>query len=136
MSDFVLDASLALRWFLEDETDREYSLKVLDSLGDKRAAVTLLWFFEIGNGLLMAHRRKRITVEQIGAFLKRLEALPIEVSAQTPAEILILTALAREQSLTVYDSAYLALAKQLSLPLATADLDLRKAASTLGINLV
>jgi hypothetical protein len=28
VSDFVLDASLVLRWFLEDETDREYSLKI------------------------------------------------------------------------------------------------------------
>ena len=26
MSDFVLDASLALQWFLEDEADRKYSL--------------------------------------------------------------------------------------------------------------
>ncbi len=29
MSDFVLDASLALQWFLEDEADRKYSLAVL-----------------------------------------------------------------------------------------------------------
>ena len=28
MSDFVLDASLALQWFLEDESEREYSLEV------------------------------------------------------------------------------------------------------------
>ena len=136
MSEFVLDASLALRWFLEDETNREYSLKILDSLGEKQAAVPLLWFYEISNGLLMAYRRKRITVEQIDAFLTRLEALPIEVSAQRPREILELAALARDQGLTVYDSAYLALAKQLSLPLATTDSDLRKAASVLGINLV
>jgi predicted nucleic acid-binding protein len=84
----------------------------------------------------MAHRRKRITVEQIDAFLKRLRDLPIEVSAQTPAEILELTTLARHHNLTVYDSAYLALAKQLSLPLATVDLDLRKAANALGLTLV
>jgi hypothetical protein len=31
VSDFVLDASLALQWFLEDETDRQYSLQVLDT---------------------------------------------------------------------------------------------------------
>ena len=29
MSDFVLDASLALQWFLEDEADRKYSLDAL-----------------------------------------------------------------------------------------------------------
>jgi hypothetical protein len=29
VSDFVLDASLALQWFLEDEADRKYSLDAL-----------------------------------------------------------------------------------------------------------
>ena len=59
MSDFVLDASLALQWFLDDETDRKYSLSVLAGLSEKRALVPILWFYEVGNGLLMAHRRKR-----------------------------------------------------------------------------
>ncbi len=44
MSDLVLDASLALQWFLEDETDRKYSLGVLASLSEKRALVPFLWF--------------------------------------------------------------------------------------------
>ena len=75
MSDLVLDASLALQWFLEDEADRKYSLAVLASLAEKRALVPLLWFYEVGNGLLMAHRRKRITFDQIDGFLARLKAL-------------------------------------------------------------
>jgi hypothetical protein len=54
VSDLVLDASLALQWFLEDETDRKYSLEVLASLSEKRALVPLLWFYEAGNGLFMA----------------------------------------------------------------------------------
>ena len=37
--DFVLDASLALQWFLEDEENRKYSLDVLASLSEKRALV-------------------------------------------------------------------------------------------------
>ena len=35
MSDLVLDASLALQWFLEDEADRKYGLSVLASLSNK-----------------------------------------------------------------------------------------------------
>jgi len=77
VSDLVLDASLALQWFLEDETDRKYSLRILASLSEKRALVPILWFYEVGNGLLMAHRRKRISFEQIDGFLTRLAALPI-----------------------------------------------------------
>ena len=45
MSDLVLDASLALQWFLEDEANREYSLGVLASLSERRALVPLIWFY-------------------------------------------------------------------------------------------
>jgi predicted nucleic acid-binding protein len=136
VSDFVLDASLALQWFLEDEADRKYSLAVLVSLSEKRALVPLLWFYEVGNGLLMAHRRKRITLDQIGGFLTRLKALPMDAAQQTPSEILELPALAQSHSLTNYDAAYLALAKQYNLPLATMDASLRRAAVSAGVRIV
>ncbi len=42
MSDFILDDSLTLQWFLEDEADRKYSLAVLASLSEKRALVPML----------------------------------------------------------------------------------------------
>lgn len=37
----------------------------------------MLWFYEVGNGLLMAYRRKRITFDQIDGFLTRLKAFPL-----------------------------------------------------------
>ena len=43
MSDFVLDASLALQRFPENETERKYSLGILASLAEKRALVPVLW---------------------------------------------------------------------------------------------
>ncbi len=39
MSDLVIDASLALQWFLEDETARGYRLSVLERLAEERAVV-------------------------------------------------------------------------------------------------
>jgi hypothetical protein len=42
VSDLVLDASLALQWFLEDESDRKYSLGILESLSEKRAVAPVL----------------------------------------------------------------------------------------------
>ena len=136
MSDLVLDASLALQWFLEDETGRQYGLSVLATLSSKRAAVPVLWFYEVGNGLLMAHRRKRITLDQIDGFLTRLKALPIDAAQLVPGQILELPALAQKHSLTNYDAAYLALAMRLDLPLATTDADLRKAATAAGVAMV
>lgn len=94
MNDLVLDASVALQWFLEDEADRQYSLAVLSSLSKKRAVVPSLWFYEVGNGLLMAQRRKRIRLPQVQEFLTRLRLLPIDATEQTPSEILALPALA------------------------------------------
>jgi predicted nucleic acid-binding protein len=136
VSDLVLDASLALQWFLEDESGRQYGLSILASLSCKRAVVPILWFYEVGNGLLMAHRRKRITLDQIDGFLTRLKALPIDAAQQVPGEILDLPALAQKHSLTNYDAAHLALAMGLNLPLATTDADLRKAATAAGVAMV
>lgn len=136
MSDLVLDASLALQWFLEDESDRQYSLAILDSLSEKTAAVPILWFYEVGNGLLMAYRRKRITIDQITGFLTRLQALPIEAVAQSTSEIFGFPALAQSSGLTNYDAAYLAIAIRLQLPMATSDSALRRAAASVGVQIL
>jgi predicted nucleic acid-binding protein len=135
VSDLVLDASLTLQWFLEDEADRKYSLSVLSSLSEKQAVVPVLWFYEVGNGLLMAYRRKRIAQDQIAGFLTRLKNLPIEAAPQVPVEILNLPALAQTHSLTNYDAAYLSLALRLQLPLATTDAALRQAASAAAVQI-
>ena len=54
MNEWVIDASLALQWFLEDESERDYSLAILARLEDNEAVVPILWFYEVGNGLTMA----------------------------------------------------------------------------------
>ncbi len=135
MSDLVLDASLTLQWFLVDEADRKYSLSVLSSLSEKQAVVPVLWFYEVGNGLLMAYRRKRIAQDQIAGFLTRLKNLPIEAAPQVPVEILNLPTFAQTHSLTNYDAAYLSLALHLQLPLATTDVALRRAASAAAVQI-
>jgi predicted nucleic acid-binding protein len=136
VSDLVLDASLALQWFLEDEAGRQYGLSVLASLSTKRAVVPILGFYEVGNGLLMAYRRKRITFDQIDGFLTRLKALPIDAAQQDPTDVLELPGIAQKHSLTNYDAAYLALAMRLNLPLATTDADLRRAAAAAGVKMI
>ena len=39
MGAFVVDTSLALKWFLDDEEDREYSLTILKSISDDNRPV-------------------------------------------------------------------------------------------------
>jgi predicted nucleic acid-binding protein len=136
VSDFVLDASLTLQWFLEDEANREYSLAALASLSEKRALVPMLWYYEVGNGLVMAYRRKRIAFDQIDGFLARLRTLPIDAAQQTPSEILELPNIANARGLTNYDAAYLAIAIRFNLPLATNDSNLRKAATAANVKML
>jgi predicted nucleic acid-binding protein len=133
VSDFVLDASLALQWLLEDETDRRYGLAVLESLSGSRGVVPILWFYETGNGLLMAHRRKRISFAQVEGFLARLKTLPIVAFHTEGLDILNLPPFAQAHGLTNYDAAYLALSMNLKIPLASADRDLRRAAEALNV---
>lgn len=57
MSDFVLDASLALQWFSKTKRIGSTAWQFLQA-SLKSALVPILWFYEIGNGLLMACRRK------------------------------------------------------------------------------
>ena len=121
---------------LEDEAGRQYGLSVLASLSNKRAVVPVLWFYEVGNGLLMAYRRNRIRLDQIDGFLTRLKELPIDAAQQNPADLLDLPAIAEKHSLTNYDAAYLAVALRLQLPLATTDTDLLRAADAAGVAIV
>ena len=128
MSEIAIDASLALQWFLEDEGDRGYSLAVLERLSEDRAVVPPLWFYEVGNGLTMACRRKRISYKQAAGYLARVRRLPVSADDVDAALILKLPDVARSYDLTNYDAAYLELAIRRNLPLATTDQALRRAA--------
>jgi predicted nucleic acid-binding protein len=90
----------------------------------------------MGNALLVAHRRKRITFDQLSGFLGRLSALPIDVAALEYGELWELPPLAQKYALTNYDAAYLALALKLRLPLASNDVALRQAAASAGVEMV
>jgi predicted nucleic acid-binding protein len=137
VSEFAVDASLTLQWFLEDELDRGYSLAVLQRLSQDKAVVPFLWFYEIGNGLTTACRRKRITTQQVTEYLTRVRRLPIVPDSPDPARTLTtLPELALEYELTNYDAAYLEIAIRRNIALATTDDALRRAATKAGVPLV
>jgi len=136
MSAFVVDTSIALKWFLEDEEDRADSLNILKGISEtNRPVVPWLWFYEIGNALTFAVRRKRVVFEQVEEFLRLLEQMPIDVDEPDRATVLRLPYLCREHNLTTYDAAYLELAMRLQLPLATCDNALIRAAADVGVQL-
>ena len=137
MSDFVLDTSIALKWFLEDENDRAYSLAILGSLNDEyKPIVPWLWYYEMANVLLIQVHRKRLVFEEVEAFLDLIREMAIDIDTPDKLVILRLPYLAREHRLTSYDAAFLELANRLQLPLATNDKDLMRAASECDVKLL
>jgi len=133
VSDLVVDCSLSLAWYLEDEQS-DYADAVLKVLPTKEAVVPPLWRYEIANGLLLAERRGRTTIGAVPRILALFEGLPIRVDAtgheRARREVLDL---ARQEKLTTYDAAYLELALREGVPLATLDTDLKAAAARVGV---
>jgi len=133
----VLDASLTVAWCFSEEATA-YSEAVLDLLASGGEAVApAIWPFEVANALLVAERRKRITVAQVTSVLQRIANLPIALDPMRVDRGFgpILSA-ARDEKLTEYDAAYLELALREGLPLATLDDRLRRAARNSGIAVV
>ena len=132
----VIDASVTVAWCIETE-ESAYADEVLERLGGDSAIVPPIWTFEIGNALLHAERRQRISPAETEHAIRLLRALPITVVDGSLAELLDrVFPLARGESLTVYDASYLELAMRRGLALATQDNRLRAAATNLGVPLL
>ena len=133
----VLDASVALAWCFPDESTPAAE-KLLDFMADgANAVVPAIWPFEVANALLTAERRKRFSMAQVTAALSNLTLLPIAIDAVHVESVFgDVLAVARQGQLTEYDAAYLELALRETLPLATLDDQLRRAARNAGISVV
>jgi predicted nucleic acid-binding protein len=129
----VLDASLALSWYFEDERAPAVDA-VLDQVAASGAVVPSLWRMEVANGFQMAIRRRRIDRDFRDLAIQRLGLLPITVDLETDAHVWTTTlSLADRFSITVYDAAYLELAQRRNLPLASLDKELSGAGQALGL---
>lgn len=131
---FVLDASITLAWCFEDEATFE-TQAMRERLYVEDAFVPALWSLEVGNILLGAQRKKRITSAKVAEFITILEALDIQIDYRTRGLHEIFS-LASAHDLTTYDAAYLELAMRRGFPLATKDNQLSEAAKRLGVILI
>jgi predicted nucleic acid-binding protein len=136
VTDFVLDASIALAWCFEDEVTAS-TRDVLARLATESAAVPAIWPLEMANALIVAERRRRITRADSAEFIGTLESLVISIDAEAPSlGFTRILDLAREERLTAYDAAYLELAMRLGVPLASKDGPLCDAAERIGVTVL
>lgn len=119
---FVIDASLAAKWFLPDEPFSALALQLLRSatVGDTDFVVPDLFFSECGNILWKAQRRRRLSAEETLAAIQVIGDLKL---LTVPASGLLYHTLeiARTYDRTFYDSLYIAVAVQQEATLVTAD---------------
>ena len=66
MTRFVLDASVALAWFLDNPQPPNATQVRQSLLGGARAMVPALWHLEFANGLAVAERRRVLSPAEIG----------------------------------------------------------------------
>ena len=129
----VLDCSIALNWVMPDESS-PLAETVLQRVAVDGGTVPALFRIEVGNALLLAVRRKRITTEFRGRAFERIGALPLKQDADGADSIWTSCVdLADTHGLSLYDATYLELAKRLGLPLATLDARLANAARQAGV---
>ena len=132
----VLDSSVALAWIYDDEGTPATEI-VLDIVVQSGAWVPTVWHLEVANSLQQGVRRRRIDGTRRGVALQLLASLDIEVDSETSVHAWTATlALAEAHGLTVYDAAYLELARRRNLRLASLDRELRAAAEAVGVGLL
>lgn len=137
MAVFVVDASVALAWCFADEATN-WTETILERLrqGD-HIIVPAHWPTEVANALLMGVRRKRIKPGQPQLLWEELARLPIEIEpALNTMQAKEVLALGEKHGLTVYDAAYLELARRRQLAMGTLDTELQKAAKAEGLELL
>jgi len=136
MQDFVIDNSVVMSWCFQDETSK-YTDAVLGHLEEATAYVPAIWPLEVGNVLLVAERRKRLSQADSSRFISLLFDLPIIVEQELPERMLSeILSLAREYKLSSYDASYLDIAMRKGLPIASTDKHILAAAKRSNIPIV
>ena len=66
-ADYVVDGSVALKWLIDDEADIPRARTILSDILSGHACLLVPphYVSEVGNGLIMAARRKRIGVQRL-----------------------------------------------------------------------
>ena len=129
---FVIDASIVAAWAFEEE--HAIAESAFARVRTEEAFVPALWWYELRNVLVLGERRGRLTEQETARFLRSVSRLRISLD-RTPSETAVMT-LARRHRLTVYDTAYLELARRQALPLATLDGELARAAQAEQVALI
>lgn len=123
----VVDASVALKWQLDDEEDVSAARALRDDYIVRNTvalSAPALFRYEITNGIWAAALRARLSPGVAGEALRNLLDCDVETHEPDPERVLELSL---QFDVAAYDAAYLAVAESLGADLWTADRPLHKA---------
>jgi len=127
---------MTMAWVFADEASASTEA-LRESLLSESAVVPGLWPVEVGNVLLVALRRGRITEKDRARIRDDLLALPIDIEPVSCERVWgAVLRVANQRNLSVYDAIYLELALRLKLPLATLDKTLAAAGRAAGVEAI
>ena len=136
MPAFVLDSSVALAWVLKGERTAQTEA-LLTQATEHGAYVPGLWPMEVANVLMTYERKSILSAADREQAIAKFNRLPITTDDETAMRVWNTTFdLALAHKLTIYDAGYLELAQRKSLPLATLDKALARAAKTSGVTVM
>jgi len=120
----VIDASVMLCFLLPDERNEEIQSIIRQHVDGTLALIAPPIFpYEVINGLALAARRGRINAETFHSLAGQFITLAIGIRDPVLSDV---GALAVTLGITAYDASYVALARELKIPLLTLDDRLKK----------
>lgn len=121
MNKIILDASVGLKWFL-NEIYRTESIKLMGDIQGKRlsAIVPFSFYTECANALWEKTRKKIVLFEEAHEALEEIRKLPLREHLHENLEDVAYDN-ACLYDITVYDALYISLAEIYNAPLVTAD---------------
>ena len=130
---FILDASVAVAWVVAKQATA-YSRTIRLRAKREPYHAPALWRLEVVNAISALVRRGSLSTEAGRTAMDILDRLQPVIHESTPA-LTELFDLALRHNLTAYDASYLALARELKLPVACIDGKLRSALKSAGVKL-
>jgi predicted nucleic acid-binding protein len=121
VSKLVIDASIAGKWQLSDESESANALLILADYADGKVdfIAPKIWQYEIANLLNKAVGTQRLTESEGQSAFEAFQAIDIEyIEFPSPKEAYLL---AREYQRSIYDSLYLSVAERLGAEFWTGD---------------
>ncbi len=128
----VIDSSVVLAWLLPDEHSSEAE-STLRRMREEAALAPTLLAAEVGNVLLAASRRGRISGDFCDEAFAKFEQYPIDLVPMQRDHVREALALGSRYALTVYDALYLRLAAEHRAMLCSYGTRLRAAAASHGV---